>query len=221
MLIVWSAFFLFTLANKQNVMGKKDKRVDAYIAKSAPFAQPILNHLRELVHKGCPDIEETIKWSFASFDYKGPLCSMAAFKEHCAFGFWKAALMKDADKMKDNQQNAMGHAGKIKSLDDLPSDKILIGWIKEAVKLNDDGVKLPPRKNTEKKELVIPDYFIKALSNNKKASQAFENFSPSHKREYVQWITEAKTEETQNKRMITALEWISEGKGRNWKYERK
>ncbi len=221
MLIVWSAFFLFTLANKQNVMGKKDKRVDAYIAKSAPFAQPILNHLRELVHKGCPDIEETIKWSFASFDYKGPLCSMAAFKEHCAFGFWKAALMKDADKMKDNQQNAMGHAGKIKSLDDLPSDKILIGWIKEVVKLNDDGVKLPPRKNTEKKELVIPDYFIKALSNNKKASQAFENFSPSHKREYVQWITEAKTEETQNKRMITALEWISEGKGRNWKYERK
>lgn len=145
----------------------------------------------------------------------------AAFKEHCAFGFWKAALMKDADKMKDNQQNAMGHAGKIKSVSNLPSDKVLLSWIKEAVKLNDDGIKLPPRKKTEKKDLVIPDYFIKALGKNKKALQGFENFSPSHKREYVQWITEAKTEETRNRRMDRALEWIAEGKGRNWKYERK
>ena len=202
-------------------MGKKDKRVDAYIAKSAPFAQPILNHLRELVHKACPDAEETIKWGFPNFDYKGPFCNMAAFKEHCAFGFWKAALMKDADKLKDNQQNAMGHAGKIKSLSDLPSDKIMIGWIKEAVKLNDDGVKLPPRKKTEKKEPVIPEYFTKALNKNKKALKAFEVFSPSHKREYIEWITDAKTEETRNRRMETAFEWMSEGKGRNWKYERK
>ena len=202
-------------------MGKKDKRVDAYIEKAQPFAKPILNHLRELIHKGCPDVEETIKWSFASFDYKGSFCSMAAFKEHCAFGFWKAALMKDAEKMKDNQQNAMGHAGKIKSLEDLPSDKIIIGWIKEAAKLNDDGVKLPPRKKTEQKDLVIPDYFTKALAKNKKAMLAFDNFSPSHKKEYVQWIAEAKTEETRNRRMEIALEWIGEGKGRNWKYERK
>ena len=202
-------------------MGKKDKRVDAYIAKSAPFAHPILNHLRDLVHKGCPDVEETIKWSFASFDYKGPLCSMAAFKEHCAFGFWKASLMKEADKMKNNQLNAMGHAGKIKSMKDLPSDKILIAWIKESVKLNDDGVKLPPRKKTEKKDIIIPDYFTNALNKNKKASQAFESFSPSHKREYVQWIMEAKTEETRNRRMNTAIDWIGEGKGRNWKYEQK
>ena len=202
-------------------MGKKDKRVDAYIEKAQPFAKPILNHLRELIHKGCPDVEETIKWSFASFDYKGSFCSMAAFKEHCAFGFWKAALMKDAEKMKDNQQNAMGHAGKIKSLEDLPSDKIIIGWIKEAAKLNDDGVKLPPRKKTEQKDLVIPDYFTKALAKNKKAMLAFDNFSPSRKKEYVQWIAEAKTEETRNRRMEIALEWIGEGKGRNWKYERK
>ncbi len=202
-------------------MGKKDNRVDAYIAKSADFAKPILNHLRKIIHKGCPAVEETIKWSFASFDYKGPLCSIAAFKEHCAFGFWKAALMKDADKMKNNQQNAMGHAGKIKSLSDLPSDKILISWVKEAAKLNEDGIKLPPRKKTEKNDLTIPEYFTKALKKNKKALQAFESFSPSHKREYVQWITEAKTEETRNRRMDTALEWIAEGKGRNWKYERK
>ena len=202
-------------------MGKKDKRVDAYIAKSAPFAQPILNHLRELVHKACPDVEETIKWSFAFFDYKGPLCSMAAFKEHCAFGFWKAALLKDAEKMKDNQQNAMGHAGKIKSLADLPPDKVIIGWIKEAVKINDEGIKLPLRKKTDLKELVIPEYFTKAISKNKKALVAFEKFSPSHKKEYVQWVTEAKAEETRNRRIDKAIEMIAEGKGRNWKYERK
>ena len=202
-------------------MGEKDKRVDAYIGKSAPFAQPILNHLRELVHKACPDVEETIKWSFAFFDYKGPLCSMAAFKEHCAFGFWKAALLKDAEKMKDNQQNAMGHAGKIKSLADLPADKVIIGWIKEAVKINDEGIKLPLRKKTDLKELVIPEYFTKAISKNKKALVAFEKFSPSHKKEYVQWVTEAKAEETRNRRIDKAIEMIAEGKGRNWKYERK
>ena len=202
-------------------MGKKDKRVDAYIEKAQPFARPILKHLRELVHEGCPGIEETVKWGMPSFDYKGPFCSMAAFKEYAVFGFWKAALMKDAEKMKDNQQNAMGHAGKIKTLSDLPPDKVLISWIKEAAKLNDEGVKLPPRKKTEQKDLVIPDYFTKALGKNKKAVKVFEGFSPSHKKEYVQWITEAKTEETRNRRMDTAIEWIAEGKGRNWKYERK
>lgn len=202
-------------------MGKKDNRVDAYIAKSADFAKPILNHLRKLVHAGCADVEETIKWGMPSFDYKGPLCSMAAFKQHAVFGFWKAALMEDAGKMKNNQQNAMGHLGKIKSLADLPTDKLLLSRIKEAAKLNEDGVKLPPRKRTEKKDLIIPDYFIKVLSKNKKALQAFDNFSPSHKKEYVEWITEAKTEETRNRRMETAIEWIADGKGRNWKYERK
>ena len=202
-------------------MGKKDKRVDAYIEKAQSFAKPILNHLRELVHKGCPEVEETIKWGFTSFDYQGPFCNMAAFKEHCAFGFWKGVLMKDADKMKDNQKNAMGHAGKIKSLSDFPPDKIIIDWVKEAAKLNDDGIKLPPRKKAEHKEIIVPDYFSKALNKNKKALQAFEKFPPSHKREYLQWITEAKIDETRNRRMDTAIQWIAEGKGRNWKYERK
>ncbi len=215
------SFFLFTLVNKKLYMGKKDSRIDLYITKAKPFAQPILNHLRDLVHKACPDIKETVKWGMPSFDYKGPFCNMAAFKEHAAFGFWKASLMKDAEKLKDNQQSAMGHAGKIKSLKDLPSDKILISWIKEAAKLNDDGIKLPPRKKSESKDLIIPDYFTKALSKNKSALLAFEKFPPSHKKEYMQWITEAKTEDTRNRRMETALEWIAEGKGRNWKYERK
>ena len=201
-------------------MGNKDSRVDAYIHKSAPFAQPILKHLREIVHKACPDVEESIKWSFPNFNYKGIFCSMAAFKEHCSFGFWKASLMKDAEKMKDNQENAMGHAGKIKSLKDLPSDKILMSWVKEAAKLNDDGIKLPPRKKTVKLAIVVPQYFTEALKKNKNAFEIFSSSSPSHKREYLEWITEAKTEATRNRRTQTAIEWISEGKGRNWKYER-
>ena len=202
-------------------MGKKDKRVDDYIAKSADFAKPILSHISQLVHTVCPQVEETIKWSFPNFDYKGVFCSMAAFKEHCSFGFWKAAIMKDAKKMKANQDNSMGHLGKIKSLSDLPPDKVLISYIKEAAKLNDEGIKLPPRKKAaENKELIVPDYFIKALSKNKTTYKIFEAFSPSHKKEYVEWITDAKTEETKNKRLEKALEQIAEGKARHWKYER-
>jgi len=205
-------------------MATKEKKIDAYIAKSADFAKPILLHIRELVHKACPDVEEKMKWSFPHFDYKGEMmCSMAAFKQHAAFGFWKAALMKDPVLVETaRSETAMGHLGRITALKDLPSDKKITAWIKEAMQLTDKGVKLPSKaKTTEKKELVVPDYFIKALAKNKKAKQVFENFAYSHKKEYLGWITEAKTEETRNKRMETALEWIAEGKGRNWKYERK
>src|SRR5450755_4781661 len=145
-------------------MGNKDKRVDDYISKSEAFAKPVLIHLRNLVHDTCPDIQETIKWSFPHFDYKGMLCSMASFKEHCAFGFWKSALMKDAKEMMGKNEYAMGHLGKIMSLEDIPPDKKIIALIKEAVKLNDDEVKLPERKKTaSKKEIEIPETLQKAL----------------------------------------------------------
>ena len=202
-------------------MGKKEKVIDTYIDKSAAFAKPILNHIRELVHKTCPDVEEKMKWSFPHFDYKGEMmCSMAAFKEHAAFGFWKAPLMKDpvlAEMAKS--EVAMGHLGRITSLKDLPSDKKIVAWIKEAMALNDKGIKLPAKvKPAASKELEVPDYFIKALSKNKKAKQTFDGFSYSNKKEYVMWITEAKTEDTRNKRMATSIEWLAEGKIRNWKY---
>jgi uncharacterized protein YdeI (YjbR/CyaY-like superfamily) len=199
-------------------MGTKDKRVDLYIAKSGEFAEPILNHLRELVHKICPEVEETMKWSFPHFDYKGIMCSMAAFKQHCSFGFWKTALMKDAKKMLDTRNEAMGSLGRITSLKDLPADKVIIGYIKEAMKLNDDDIKVAKPKSTEKKELVIPKYFTDAIKKNKKALATFENFSYTNKKDYVEWITEAKIEETRNKRLMHAIEWMAEGKIRNWKY---
>ena len=205
-------------------MGKKEKFIDAYIAKSAAFAQPVLNHIRHLVHTTCPKVEEKMKWSFPHFDYKGEMmCSMAAFKQHAVFGFWKAALMKDASLLqKARSEESMGHFGKITSVKDLPPDKKLIAYLNEAMKLNELGIKLPSKsKSTEKKEITVPDYFATALSKNKKAEQIFEAFSNSHKREYVEWITEAKSEETKVKRMASAIETMTDGKSLNWKYVKK
>jgi uncharacterized protein YdeI (YjbR/CyaY-like superfamily) len=199
-------------------MGTRHARVDDYIAKSAEFARPILTHLRDLVHAACPDVEETMKWSFPHFMYKGMLCSMASFKEHCAFGFWKSALI--VEKGGAAVDKAMGQFGRITQLSDLPSKKVLTGYVQEAMKLNETGVKAPSRMKpkTPKPDLVIPDDLASALQANPKARATFENFSPSHKREYVAWLTEAKTEATRARRLETAIEWMAEGKSRNWKY---
>jgi uncharacterized protein YdeI (YjbR/CyaY-like superfamily) len=202
---------------RDHAMGTRDERIDAYIARSAEFARPILKHLREVVHGACPEVEETMKWSFPNFMYKGILCSMASFKEHCAFGFWKGSLIlnKEGDYTKDG----MGHLGRLTKLSDLPSKKVLTGYIKEAMKLNDTGVKSPTRsKPKAPKEVVVPQDLTSGLSKNKKALATFEKFSPSHKREYIEWITEAKTEATRTRRLETAIEWMAEGKPRNWKY---
>lgn len=202
----------------------KEKKIDTYISKSADFAKPILIHIRQLVHKTCPDVEEKMKWSFPHFDYKNEMmCSMAAFKQHATFGFWKAALMKDPTLIENaRSETAMGHLGRITALKDLPSDKKITAWIKEAMQLTDKGIKLPSKeKPAATKALAVPDYFTNALAKNKKAKQVFENSPPSQKKEYLLWITGVKTEETRNKRLATALEWNAEGKGRNWKYEKK
>ena len=204
---------------------KKDPRITTYISKSAAFAKPILNHFRELVHTTCPNVQETVKWGFPHFDYEdGPMCSMASFKQHCAIGFWKASLMKDAPTLVGmaKTEEAMGHLGRLSALKDLPKDAVLIRYIKDAMKLNETGIKLSSKaKPTEPKALEIPDYFKKALSKNKKAFKTFEAFSPTSKKEYVTWITGAKTEETRKTRLDTAIDWMSEGKIRHWKYIKK
>jgi uncharacterized protein YdeI (YjbR/CyaY-like superfamily) len=205
-------------------MPKIDPRIDTYIKKSADFAKPVLEHLREVVHKACTGVEENIKWGFPHFEYKGSiLCSMASFKQHCTFGFWKASIMKDPEGILQLMgKTAMGHMDRIESLKDLPSDKILIAYIKEAAKLNEDDVKLPPKKkSTEKKELIVPADLSAALKKNKKANATFEAFSYSNKKDYVEWITEAKTDVTRETRLGTAVEWMSEGKSRHWKYQKK
>jgi uncharacterized protein YdeI (YjbR/CyaY-like superfamily) len=195
----------------------RDPRIDGYIARSADFARPILAHLREVVHAACPDVEETMKWSFPHFQYKGMLCSMAAFKEHCAFGFWKSSLVLGEG---NDSDEAMGQFGRITKLGDLPSKKVLTGYIKKAMGLNEAGVKSPTRSKPKatKAELVVPDDLAAALEKDAAAHATFEKFSPSNKREYVEWITEAKTQATRTRRLETAIEWMAEGKPRNWKY---
>src|SRR5262245_17354414 len=163
-------------------MAIKDPRVDTYIAKSADFAKPILRHLRKLIHSACPDVEETLKWSMPAFMHKGILCGMAAFKQHCAFGFWKNKLLFANDPAaKKRADEAMGSFGRITSLSDLPKDDVLLRYIKEAVRLNDEGIKSSlKRRPKAKKELVVPDYFLAALKKNKRALMTFESFSYSH-----------------------------------------
>lgn len=199
-------------------MGNRDPRVDAYIAKSADFAKPILNHIRTVVHEACPPVEETIKWSMPHFDYGGILCSMAAFNEHCAFHLWHGSLI-----VENGTREAMGQFGRITKVSDLPPKKAMIGYIKAGMKLRDEGVTSPTRSKAKKKsvEVVVPVELTTALKKNKKALAAFESFPPSHKREYAEWISEAKREETRKKRVDNAVEWITEGKGRNWKYEKR
>ena len=193
-------------------MPKRDPRVDAYIAESAGFAKPILHHIRKLVHSVCPQAEETIKWSSPFYLHKGILLTTPAFQRHCALIFWKGGLF-------------LGREEKIKlrrltSISELPGDKILTGHIKKAMELNDAGIKSPARaKPKAKAKLVVPDYFFAALQKSKNALATFEAFPPSHKREYVQWIAEAKQEETRARRMRIAIEQIAGGKSLNWKYE--
>ena len=195
-----------------------DPRIDAYIEKSAGFAQPILTHLRTLIHKACPEVKETMKWSMPHFEYKGMLCGFAAFKQHATFGFWKQKLM-ETDAFSE-QKTAMGSFGRIESKKDLPADKVIIGLIHQAMELNEKGIKVEKKPAAAKKELVIPDILVTALKKNKPARETFENFPYSCKKEYVEWITEAKTDATRDKRLATTLEWLAEGKRRNWKYEK-
>ena len=198
-------------------MGQRDPRVDAYIENAAPFAQPVLTHLREVVHAACPEVQESLKWRSPSFEYKGLLCGMAAFKQHCAFGFWKHELVTG---MSDKSEEAMGSFGRITSVKDLPARKLLTAYVKKAMELNDKGVKAPRNKTAPKGPLRVPADLAAALKKNAKARATFEGFSPSHRREYLEWIADAKREETRKRRLATAVEWMSEGKTQSWRYER-
>jgi uncharacterized protein YdeI (YjbR/CyaY-like superfamily) len=198
-------------------MTNHDPRIDAYIAKSADFARPILEHLRATVHAACPEVEEGLKWSMPFFSYKGaPMCMMAAFKQHCGFGFW---LSKEVTGGCD--EDGMGQFGKLASLQDLPSAKQLTAYLKKAMALNEAGVKKARPKAAAKPAPILPDDLAALLAQKKHAAArtSYEGFGPGAQREYVDWIAEAKTDATRQKRIATTLEWLAEGKKRNWKYE--
>lgn len=203
-------------------MEKYNIKVDEYIEKSPDFAKPILNYLREIIHEACPDAEEAIKWKFPTFMYKGKiLCSITSFKQYCSLGFWLHGEMKTLKEMEITAEgSSMFSLGKLTKMEDLPSKVQLKKAIKEAIELTDMGVKMK-KATPSKVETDVPDYFQAALNKNKSALSVFEKKSPSFRKEYINWITEAKTETTRNKRMEQSLEWIAEGKSRNWKYEKK
>lgn len=204
-------------------MGKRIAAVDAYIAKQQPFAKPILEYLRELVHETCPDVVESIKWGQPAFDYRGPFAGMGAFKAHAVFGFWKHALLAGGKaSLGRSREKAMGSFGRLASLDDLPARRTLVALLRKAMKLNDEGVRVRARPRAGNAAAVRPPAdFLAAVRANRRALAAWESLAPGHRREYVEWVTEAKGAATRERRLATTVEWLSQGKRRNWKYERR
>jgi uncharacterized protein YdeI (YjbR/CyaY-like superfamily) len=197
---------------------KTDPRVDAYIAKSAAFAQPILRHVRKLVHQACPEAEETIKWSMPSFTHGGRiLCGMAAFKAHCAVWFWHQKMHGMAKRGVKGSE-AMGHLGRITSLAGLPPDQTILRYVRKTKELNETGGPARARPKA-RKPLPVPADLSAGLRKTPPAAASFQAFSSSQRREYIEWITEAKRPETRAQRLATTLEWLAEGRKRNWKYE--
>ena len=196
--------------------GKEESTHRCVHRQSAEFAQPILRRLRDAVHEACPDVEETIKWGSPSFVYAGGiLCSMAAFKQHASFGFWKHALVMGEGAERDG----MGSYGKFATLSDVPPARQLATDIRKAMRLNEEGIKVDGARKSPKPPLEVPADLSAALGKNAKARRTFDAFSPSARREYVEWLTDAKREETRHKRLTQAIEWMAEGKQRNWKYQ--
>jgi uncharacterized protein YdeI (YjbR/CyaY-like superfamily) len=197
-------------------MASTDPRIDAYIARSAEFARPILARLRSVVHRAFPEVEETVKWGMPFFVRDGEiLCHMAAFKGHCAFGLWKAAGALGG---RPRPQDGMGHFGRITSLADLPRDAELAAVLRKAAALRGAAAS-HPAPSKRKPPLPMPEDLGRALKKNALAKTAFESFPPSKRRDYIEWLGEAKREETRRKRLETAIEWIEQGKARHWKYE--
>lgn len=210
-------------------MNKFSPAIDQYILKAEPFAKPILETLRQTVHDYCPEATETIKRSFPHFEYKGTiLCSLASFKHHCVFGFWLESLLKDPhgilrrdrETSAGKSKNAMGALGRISAVEDLPAMNKLGQLILQAMELTDAGAKLKKSKPAAEKKLFIPEALLGELEKHPTARTVFDNFSYSHKREYVDWLNEAKTATTFNKRLDTTISNLQEGKSKEWKYRK-
>jgi hypothetical protein len=192
--------------------------VDAYVAKAPDFARPILKRIRAAFHKGCPALEERLKWGMPSFEYKGLMGGMAAFKAHVSWGFWRQKELPDPDRIFGRE--GMHGGGKLSAVSQLPTQRIMVKYVKAAALLNETG---PARRALGKPRppVKVPGSFRRALATNRKARTTFEGFAPSHKREYIEWITEAQQEATRERRISTAIRWLAQGKSRNWKYEKR
>ena len=201
-------------------MKNRTPEIDAYIANAPEYAQPILTKIRDAFHAGCPTLEERIKWGHVSFEYKGMLGGMAAFKKHVTFGFWKSRLMEDFHELFSGQPRASMLGTRVETVAGLPPKKVLVAYVKAARRVNDAGLKEPKHARPKGTlRVTVPPELKSAFAKNAKAKAAFEALAPSHKKDYVEWITEAKRDETRATRLKTTLQWLAEGKRRNWKYE--
>ena len=199
-------------------MATKDPRVDSYIADAAGFARPILKHFRKLIHQGCPEAVETIKWGCPFFDYHGLLCGFAAFKTHCSLFFWRDIDVSRWLPKTNTAGSGMGQFGRIASLADLPADSLMLACVRAAVEQRDAPGSRVKRARKPGKELPVPADLKKALAANAKAAATFRNFAPSHRRAYLDWLAEAKRPATREQRLQTTIQWLAEGKRQNWKY---
>ena len=194
----------------------RDPRIDAYIAKAQPFARPILEHVRSRVHAAAPEAEETVKWGAPGFTINGKiLLMMAAFKAHAALNFWRGQELRGGEA----NAEAMGQFGKLTSVDDLPGDAELDRLIREAAELAKTAPAPRKTKHAPKPKPDMHPDFAKALAAAPKAKATLDGFPPSAQRDYLEWIAEAKQDATRDKRIATAVEWLSEGKRRHWKYQ--
>ena len=207
--------------------GRRDPAVDGYIAQASPFARPILEHVRAAMHAACPEVTEAIKWSHPFYLLGGkPFASTASFKAHCALGFWrggKPIAEAVALASPNPKEKAMGQFGRIESLSDLPAAAELRQLIVEARKAflaaQEAKAAMPTAPRAVREVPAVPDDLAAALRTQRAAQKAFKGFTPSQQREYVDWIVEAKREATRASRIVQAIEWIAEGKTRNWKYQ--
>jgi uncharacterized protein YdeI (YjbR/CyaY-like superfamily) len=197
-------------------MSAVDPRIDAFIAKAEPFARPILSHLRDMIHRACPGVTETIKWSRPAFENEGRvLAVLGAFKAHASLHLWR---MGEAGERTGKEAEGSGQFGRLTSLADLPDEDELIRIIQATAIVRSEAKpkpKAPPRP-----DLPVPEELAVALDRAPSARAAWDAFSPSHRREYSEWIGEAKRPETRAARVAQAIEWLAEGKSRNWKYQR-
>jgi uncharacterized protein YdeI (YjbR/CyaY-like superfamily) len=194
----------------------RDPRIDAYVAKAQPFARPILEKVRERVHAVVPRAEETIKWGMPAYTLDGKILLItAAFKAHAALNFWRGQELR-GDKA---NADAMGQFGKLASVADLPSDSELDRLMKEAAEVAKNAPAPRKAKHGPKAAPEMHPDFSAALAKAPKAKAALDGLPPSAQRDYLEWISEAKQDSTRAKRIATAVEWLSEGKRRHWKYQ--
>jgi len=200
-------------------MARLDRRVDAKFSQAPDFAQPIIQLLRKAIHQACPEVQETLKWGMPAFEYQGLLAIVGIFKSHCSLVLWKHQLLAEKfPELAEIANPSTGKFGRLTKRSDLPSQAKLNQYLKFAVALNAEGVRVPKRRKATRPVPTLPPEFKAALRRHKVAAQTFEKLSPSCQRDYVNWIADPKREETRAKRIATSIEWLAAGKKRNWKY---